>query len=149
MKCDVLGIAIIGLLSLLSIMCLINTSYNSLCRNENIWWERSGSTLVQLMASCLTASSHYLNQCWIIIMWHSHESNFVRNTHSCNLLHVFRDYIFKITSASLRIQWVNHSTQHAIVVYSLMCLKTIDEWLIDIQTRTFMIRSVHKTSIRL
>ena len=37
---------------------------------------RSGSTLVQVMACCLTAPSHYLNQCWLIIskvLWHSSE----------------------------------------------------------------------------
>ena len=29
--------------------------------------KRSGSTLAQVMACCLTAPSHYLNQCWLII----------------------------------------------------------------------------------
>ena len=36
--------------------------------------DRSGSTLAQVMACCLTAPSHYLNQCWLIIsevQWHS------------------------------------------------------------------------------
>ena len=32
-----------------------------------IWWHRSGSTLAQIMTCCLTAPSHYLNQCWLII----------------------------------------------------------------------------------
>ena len=31
-----------------------------------IFW--SGSTLVQVMACCLTAPSHYLNQCWLSAM---------------------------------------------------------------------------------
>ena len=30
------------------------------------WRHRSGSTLVQVMACCLTATSHYQNQCWLI-----------------------------------------------------------------------------------
>ena len=37
--------------------------------------DRSGSTLAQVMAWCLTAPSHYLNQCWLIINevhWHSY-----------------------------------------------------------------------------
>ena len=41
--------------------------------------ERSGSTLAQVMACCLTAPSHYLNQCRLIICevsWHSPEGNF-------------------------------------------------------------------------
>ena len=36
--------------------------------------QRSGSTLAQVMACCLTAPSHYLNQHWQIIrevLWHS------------------------------------------------------------------------------
>ena len=40
---------------------------------------RFGSTLAQVMACCLTAPSHYLNQCWLIIsavLWRSPESNF-------------------------------------------------------------------------
>ena len=43
--------------------------------------QRSGSTLTQVMACCLTAPSHYLNQCWLIISevkWHSFESNIMR-----------------------------------------------------------------------
>ena len=37
--------------------------------------DKSGSTLAQVMACCLTAPSHYLNQCWLIIsevQWHSY-----------------------------------------------------------------------------
>ena len=40
---------------------------NSLWPSDAIWWRWSRSTLVQLMACCLTAPSHYLNQCWLII----------------------------------------------------------------------------------
>ena len=48
---------------------------------------RSGSTLVQLMAWCLMAPSHYLNQCWLIIsgvVWHSLETNFTRSNQVIN-----------------------------------------------------------------
>ena len=41
--------------------------FNSLGPSDTIWRQRSGSTLVQVMACCLTAPSHYLNQCWLII----------------------------------------------------------------------------------
>ena len=45
-----------------------NTSLsNSLRPSDTIWRHRSGSTLAQVMACCLTAPSHYLNQCWLII----------------------------------------------------------------------------------
>ena len=46
---------------------------------DAIWRQRSGSTLARVMACCLTAPSHYLNQCWLIIsevQWHSYWSNF-------------------------------------------------------------------------
>ena len=57
--------------------------FNSLRPSDAIWWHRSGSTLAQVMACCLTAPSHYLNQCWLIIskvLWHSSEGNFIRDT---------------------------------------------------------------------
>ena len=50
------------------------TCVNSLWPSDVIWRQRSGSTLAQVMACCLTAPSHYLNQCWLIIsevQWHS------------------------------------------------------------------------------
>ena len=40
---------------------------NSLWPSDAIWRQGSRSTLVQVMACCLTAPSHYLNQCWLII----------------------------------------------------------------------------------
>ena len=49
--------------------------FNSLWPSGVIWRQRSGSTLTQVMACCLTAPSHYLNQCWLIISevnWHSY-----------------------------------------------------------------------------
>ena len=40
---------------------------NSLGPSDAIWWQRSGSTLAQVIACCLMAPSHYLNQCWLVI----------------------------------------------------------------------------------
>ena len=40
---------------------------NSLWHSDAIWGHRAGSTLTQVMACCLTASIHYLNQCWLNI----------------------------------------------------------------------------------
>ena len=59
----------------------------SLWPNDAIWWQRSGSTLAQVMACCLTAPSHYLNQCWLTISkvhWHSFEYSFTRDTSAIN-----------------------------------------------------------------
>ena len=41
--------------------------FNLLWPSNTIWWHRSGSTLTPVMAWCLMAPSHYLNQCWLII----------------------------------------------------------------------------------
>ena len=41
--------------------------FNSLRPSDAIWRHRSWSTLAQVMACCLTAPSHHLNQCWLII----------------------------------------------------------------------------------
>ena len=51
---------------------------NSLWPSDAIWQHRSGSTLDQVMACCLTAPSHYLAQCWLIInevLWNSPKGN--------------------------------------------------------------------------
>ena len=83
---------------------------NSLWPSDAIWWQRSGSTLVQVMACCLTAPSHYLNQCWLIIskvLWHSSEDIIIRRFEGTNQYSKIEDYIFKITLRSPRGQWVN------------------------------------------
>ena len=51
---------------------------NSLWLSDIIWLYRSGSTLAQVMAGCLTTWCHYLNH-WLIIsevLWHSPDGNF-------------------------------------------------------------------------
>ena len=40
--------------------------HNSLWLNDVIWRQGSRLTLVEVMTCCLTAPSHYLNQCWLI-----------------------------------------------------------------------------------
>ena len=58
-------------------------NFDSLRPCDAIWRHKSGSTLAQVMACCLTAPSHYLNQCWLIIskvQWHSSECNCTRDT---------------------------------------------------------------------
>ena len=62
-------------------------SINSLGPSEAIWQWRSWSTLVQVMACCLTAPSHCLNQCWLIIskvLWHSSEDIVIRRFEDTN-----------------------------------------------------------------
>ena len=48
-----------------------------------IWRHSFGSTLVEVMACCLTAPSHYLNQFSLIInkvQWYSSNGNFTKDT---------------------------------------------------------------------
>ena len=65
------------------------------------WKHRSLSTLAQAMAWCPTASSHYLNQCWLLIsefLWQSSQSNFAvsaQTTILCN-----ENCTFKIAASS-------------------------------------------------
>ena len=61
--------------------------FNSLAPREAIWQHRTWSTLVQVMACCLTAPSHYLNQCWFIIsevQCHSPLGSFTGDTSAIN-----------------------------------------------------------------
>ena len=65
----------------------LHYNFNSLWLNDTIWGHKSGSTLAQAMACCLTAPNHYLNQCWLIIrkvQRHPSESNFTRDTSAIN-----------------------------------------------------------------
>ena len=55
--------------------------------NELISWHRSWSTLAQVMACCLTAPSHYLNQCLLIVstgQWCLFKGNFTRDSSAIN-----------------------------------------------------------------
>ena len=54
---------------LLYVVCI--RSVNSVLLSDTIWRHRSRSPLVQVMACCLMAPSHYLNQCWLLIIWGS------------------------------------------------------------------------------
>ena len=63
------------------------TCINSLGPSDAIWHWISWSTLVQVMACCLTAPSHHLNQCWLIIsqvLWHSSEDTIIRRFEDTN-----------------------------------------------------------------
>ena len=68
---------------------------NPLGPSDTIWQHRSGSTLAQVMACCLMAPSHYLNQCWLMmseIWWHSPEGNFTGNAQDICLWYEFENY---------------------------------------------------------
>ena len=88
---------------------------NSLRPSDAIWWQRTGSTLDHVMACCLTAPSHYLNQWWLIIskvLWLSCDGNFARDASIINHYNLFENYMSKISSKFPRGQWVNSRFMH-------------------------------------
>ena len=75
-------------------------SFNSLLPSDATWWDRSGSTFTLVMACCLMAPSHYLNQFWLIIskvLWHSSKGHFTENTQG-----IYRWYELKIMKITYR-----------------------------------------------
>ena len=78
--------------------------------SEAIWRQRSESTFAQVMACCLTAPSHYLNQCWFIIstvQWHSYKGSLTRDNSAIDHSNQLENYSSKIYFESPRGQWVN------------------------------------------
>ena len=72
----------------------------SLRPSDDKWRHWTGPTLAQIMARCLMAPSHYLNQCWLIIskFWqHSFEGNFTGNAQT-----IYLWYELKITNSRLQ-----------------------------------------------
>ena len=72
---------------------------NSWRPSDTIWCQRSGSTLAQVMACCLTAPSHYLNQCWIRIsevLRHLPGSNFTASAQTIILYNEFESCSLKL-----------------------------------------------------
>ena len=62
------------------------------------------------MACCLTAPSHYLNQCWLItrgVLWHTSESSFAGIAQGIDSGYEFEKDILKNIFKSPRGQWVN------------------------------------------
>ena len=72
---------------------------NTLWPGGTIWWKRTGSTLAEVMAWCHQATSHYLNQCWLIIskvLWHSPEGNFTWNVQIICPWYALENYLCKL-----------------------------------------------------
>ena len=58
---------------------------------ETSYGDKSGSILAQAMACCLTAPSHYLTQCWLIIsnvLWHSSEGIISEDVNQLNKIEI-------------------------------------------------------------
>ena len=84
--------------------------FNSLWPSDAIWCHEPWSTLVQVMACCLMAPSHYPNQSWLVIsraLCHSPDCNSTGNVHKSNHYNEFENHTFKIKATSPRVQQVN------------------------------------------
>ena len=61
----------------------------------------------------VTAPSHYLNQCWLLVsevFWHSPDSNFTTSAQAINLYNMLENDTFKIIPTSPNGQWVKPGT---------------------------------------
>ena len=86
----------------------ITSTVNSLWPSDAIWCHRTWATLIQVMAWCLTAPSHYLNQCWLIInevLRHSPQGSSTGNAQDIYRSYEFENYYSKIRATSPRGQW--------------------------------------------
>ena len=105
--------------------------FDSLWPSDATWRQRSRSTLAQLMACCLTAPIHYLNQCWLNIseaLRHSTENDFTRNYQDMYLLYHFENYGFQISTTSSRGQWVKELLENTIsYIYHKICTMYTNE----------------------
>ena len=81
--------------------------------------------LVLVMACCLTAPSHYLNQCWLIIskiQLHSSDGNFTRDTSVINDWNKHENYSSKI---SLKLAGANELRPWLLVTRSSAAILTM------------------------
>ena len=106
----------------------VNSWVNSLWHSDTIWRQRSGSTLAQVMACCLRALSHYLNQCWLIV---SEVSDIHLRASSQEITQpsiteiIWKNQVPKISFKFPRRQWVNVSTHTLSLADSLFHLMSV------------------------
>ena len=60
---------------------------------DAIWWHKSWSALAQVMAWCLMAPSHYLNQCWLEDYWYPSQGNVTEKLHK---IYAGKNYYFRL-----------------------------------------------------
>ena len=100
------------MVSLLTHICITQPQWvNSLWAGDAMSWHKSRSTLAQIMACCLTSSSHYLNQCRPAIseaLSRLPQSNSTLSAQA-NILHnEFENDIIEIIVTAPRGQWVKY-----------------------------------------
>ena len=96
----------------------VASTVNSLWPSDAKRRHRSESTLTQVMTWCLTAQSHYLNQCCLTmneVLRHSTEGSFTGNAQEIYSWCEFENYQFDITVAISMDQWVNVAMRLTVV----------------------------------
>ena len=82
---------------------------HSLWPSDAIWRHITGSTLIQVMACCLAASSLYTNQWWIFViesLWYTLESNFTASPQNTQCLYTTgKKYGIFFISAIFSFSW--------------------------------------------
>ena len=112
--------------------------YHPLLLSNATWQQRTESTLVQIMACCLTAPSYYLNQRWWIwliiseVLWHSHEGHITEKPHG-----ISHDMSFNASNLILKTYFPGQMTLWRVqsVIHVTYCTKI--QWqVIDVYTST-------------
>ena len=94
-----------------------SSSSHWLHSETQVWGHISGSTLGNVIPCCLTAPSHYLNQCWISLMgFYDIHLRAVLHRVPKLLFCVPANYTFKITSTTPMGQWVKNPRKTSLVV---------------------------------
>ena len=127
----------------------------ALCQNQGPdKFDSSGSTLTQIMACCLVAPSHYLNQCWLIItkfQWHSSEGNFTIDILVSSHWTLLENYLSKICFRSPVGQWVKDDTwavQFSFDTFkNVQCTSALLKWFYFHQYHVFPIGSTILNSL--
>ena len=99
---------------------------NTLWTGDAMWHNRTGSTLAQVMACCLTALNHNMYQCWLIIskvQWKPLDGFFTRHTPAINYYNYLEINLSQISFKSPRGQWVTSISNLNILVRLLLILK--------------------------
>ena len=103
------------------------TLMNTLFPSDAIWRYRTRSTLVQVVAWCLMAPSHYLKQCWLNIkwgQWHLFKGNSTRIMSATSHKNYLENHLLQISFKSPRGHWVNGPWVNPY----LWCLQTSGYW---------------------
>ena len=107
----------------------------------------SWSALIQIMACCLMAPSHYLNQCRLItseVLWHSTESHSAWNTEDICPWYEFENDYFKFTAKSPKGHWVDWWFQTSQPVVALIRYPSVIEITAGLRTETIKMKPDQK-----